>query len=126
MGLGSNFKAKVDRVLNNRAIRSTCTFVPRTKTIGAYGGYEVSTKTLGTSVTVNCVPAEYFGTKMLIRSEGNFNAGDVKLIIPGETTITKDYHVTWQSETYDVSDIKPIILNNIKVAIIVILSKDTG
>jgi len=126
MGLGSNFKSKVDRILNNRNIRSTCTFIPRTKTIGSDGGYGASVKTIGNSVTVYCVPAEYFGTKMMIQMAGNFNAGNVKLIIGGNITLTKDYHVTWQNEDYDITEIKPVILNDVTVAKIVILNKDMG
>ncbi len=126
MGVGERWKKKMDRVLNNRAIRSTVKFTPITKTIGAHGGYEPPIETIGAKVTVNCIPSDYFGTRMLEMGAGNFDSGDMKIIIKAEETITKDYTVEWQSETYEVEEIRPFILNNIKCAQIVNLSKQTS
>lgn len=125
MGLGSDFKAKIDAVLNNTAIRSTITFIPKTKVIGAFGGYEAPTETSSSVVTVYCIPFGYIKTKFFKQMMGDFNAGDVGVVIKGETTITKDYTASWQSETYDVTEIKPVILNDVTVAKIIGLNKKT-
>lgn len=126
MGIGSDFKAKMDNIISNTAIRSTITFNPITKVIGSYGGYEAPTETTGTSVSVYCIPFGYVKTKFLKQMMGDFNAGDTGVVIKGDTTITKDYTASWQSETYDVTEIKPVVLNDVIVAKIISLNKKTN
>ncbi|MCK9370466.1 hypothetical protein M0R04_11200 [Candidatus Dojkabacteria bacterium] len=126
MGLGSDFKSKIDSILNNTAIRSTVTFIPKTKAIGAFGGYVAPTETTSANVTVYCIPFSYVKTRFMKQIVGNFNAGDFGIVIKGDITVTKDYDATWQSETYDITEIKPVILNDVIVANIVTLNKKTS
>ena len=126
MGIGSDFKSKIDFLLNNTAIRSTITFIPKSKVIGGFGGYEAPTETTSSNVTVYCIPFSYVSTKFIKQMMGNFNAGDVSVVIKGDTTLTRDYDATWQSETYDVTEIKPIVLNDVTVAKVVGLNKKTN
>jgi hypothetical protein len=126
MGLGNDFKAKMDAILNNTAIRSSITFIPKTKAIGAFGGYVAPTETTSSSVTVYCVPFGYVSSKFMKQFVGNLNAGDVGVVIKGDISVTRDYDATWQSESYDVTEIKPVVLNNVTVAKIVGLNKKTN
>ncbi len=126
MGRGANFKAKMDRIIENTTIRSTITFTPKTKTIGAYGGYEAPTETTSADVTVYCIPFGYVKTKFMKQFVGNLNAGDTGVVIKGDVSITRDYDATWQSETFDVTEIKPVVLNDVIVAKIVSLNKKTN
>lgn len=126
MGRGANFKAKMDRIIDNRTIRSTITFVPKTKVIGTYGGYGAPTETTSANVTVNCIPFSYVSTMFIKQLMGNFNSGSTGVVIKGDISVTKDYDATWQSETYDVTEIKPVVLNDVTVAKIVSLNKKTS
>lgn len=126
VSMGTRFKSQIDNILNNNAIRSTVTFTPKTKVIGAYGGYVSPTETTSSDVTVYCIPMSYVKTKFMKQFIGNLNAGDVDIIIKGDVTITRDYDATWQSETYDVTEIRPFVLNDVIVAKVVGLNKKTN
>ena len=126
MGFGSDFKGKMDRILDNTAIRSTAIHYPKTKTIGSYGGYESPSEASGTTVTINCIPSSYFGSKFIDHYFGQFNASDVNLVVKGNVTLGEGDHITFKTKYYKVTEVKPIILNDVVVANIVSLSKITS
>lgn len=126
VSMGTKMKIKVDRILDNPRIRSTATLTPKTKVIGSYGGYVKPTETDGTPTTIYVIPSNYVATNFLILMAGNFDSGSIKLITKGDTTITKDYSITWQSKAYDIEEIRPIMLNDVKVALVISLSENTA
>ena len=121
---GDKMKIKVDRVLDNPRIRSTATLTPKTRTEGSYGGYEAPSEDSGTSSTIYVIPNDFVGINFLVRAVGSFSAGSVRLITKGSVSINKEDSIEWQGTTYDVEEVRPIIVTDVVVAKAISLSEN--
>jgi hypothetical protein len=120
--LGEDIKLIVDDLLNNEDIRTSFTVTPITKSNSNYG-YDGSTSTSGTATLVYGVPSNNINPRLNFLKMGDMKEGDLRVIMPADTVVNEKSIVTFKTQTYTILEMKPIVFNEITVAIALSLSK---
>jgi len=122
--LGTDIKEQFERILNDERIRSSITITPRSPSIsGSYGGYESVNENEGTSINTYCVPITYIEPRLGLLNFGDLKEGEIRVLIKPSETVDSNDKITFQSVDYDIREIKPIVFNDVKIAIALTLSK---
>lgn len=104
---------------------STVTITPYTQTT-VDGGYSGQVETDSTAVSETAVPYEEI-KKLTKEKMGDIETGDIQLALKYSASIdisgSTKYKATWQSEVYDVADLRRYTVEDTLVAYIITLSK---
>jgi hypothetical protein len=119
--LGVSTRASIRKLISNSNFKSILTLTPVTVTIGSKGGYEVNTETESTSVTIDCIPANFIKSTLVTRVMGDLRQGEVRFVIRDDETIdAKGFDkVVFSGETFMLKEIRPIPFNEVTVAQII-------
>ena len=121
MGRWEGFRSKITNFITNNG--STVIITPRTPTAGSYGGYEPASVGAGTAVTTVGISTDYLFKKEK-ETFGHLKTGRVSITIKYSETVTKDYLVTWQSESYSINEIKNFMAGNVVICKMLLLSRE--
>ena len=121
--LGNAIKSQVNAWLNDDNIRSTFILTPITKSVGANGGYSALTRTTGTARSVYCIPANNMKLKLALVNYGDLKTGEVRLFLSADEVVSKDDQITWQSDEYEIREMKKTTFNDVQVCLVLTLSK---
>ena len=123
---GSRVKKQVDKYLNKKGIRNKITINSRTRTNDSYGGYE-GDSFASSSTSTYCIPvSEYVQTDLGLVAYGDLQEGDVRVLLSSTESIDENDTVTYQSITYLVRRINPIVISDITIAKDVLLSRQVS
>ena len=123
--LGESTRKSIRGVISNTNFKSELTLTPITVTQGDYGGYGPNTETEGTSVTVDCVPANFIKSLLSNMGVGKVRSGEVRFVIRDDVVLdlTGFDKVTFNEEIFDIMEIRPIPFNEVNAAIIITCSR---
>jgi len=121
---GERLRRQFDRYLNQKSIRNSITIVARTRTADDYGGYEGDSYSSSSNSTY-CIPVtEYVQTRMGMVKYAELKEGDLRILVRGDESIDENDTVTFNSLTYLVREIKPVIIGDITVCQDVFLARE--
>lgn len=111
-----------NKIFNNTSgVGSTLTVTSLTSTTDAYGE---DVYTDGTATTVYAVPFNYKSYYQTFTKWGELDVGEMDILVPYDTSIGRDYKITFQSTDYKVKDIEDYIIKDSILAKAVRLSED--
>jgi len=118
MSIGTSIKSQIEKVITKYG--STVIINPRSTTVSEaqYGGYSGSTEGAGTPVTTLAVPTSFL-QNITFRDVGTMTEGVIEIAFNSAETITKDGRITWQGQNYTISNIEPVPIQDVTVAIFV-------
>lgn len=123
MGVGSAMRAAVTSAIND--IGSDIVITPYTKA-SSDSGYSGQVETDGSAVTYTAIPFEEF-KNLLKQPVGDLESGGFQLALKYNAVFDLSgstyYKATYQSETYDIRNIKRYAIDNTLVAWILTMSK---
>lgn len=121
MADATTFRNKLTSTINENG--STVVIIPKTKTVGSYGGYEEVTDTEGTSVSTLGLPS----SSLIQRGGepfGKLKEGECTIVLKYDEIVEKDYEVTWKEDNYKVQEIKKVRMQDTIIGIRVKLSRN--
>lgn len=123
MGIGNSIRNAVTSAIN--VIGSDVVITPYTIT-STDSGYSGQVETNGTSVTEKAIPFEEF-KNLLKQKFGNLETAGMQLALKYSATFdiigTTKYKITYNGDTYDITEPKRYAIENTLVAWIITLSK---
>lgn len=121
--LGNSIQSLIRSLINNKSIRSNMTLTPISRTKGSLGGYKAVTESESASSTVFCIPTSYVQDKTELEKFGDLKTGELSLIIRDDQTLDTNDEVTFESQDYNIREIKPVHFNEVNVGNEIILSE---
>lgn len=121
---GERLRKQFDRYLNQNSIRNSITINSRTRTADSYGGYTGDSYSSSSNSTY-CIPVtEYVQTRMGLVKYADLREGDLRILVRGDESIDENDTATYNSLTYLVREIKPVIIGDITVCKDVLLARE--
>jgi len=120
--VGDSVKSAVNNVVDSFPTAVTLTSRAPVTSAGDWGGYDTITENAGTPTATSAVPYDLVDPDLNLGNFGNLEAGEVRMVFKGGTSIDKDTKVTFNSRDWDIRVIEPIVFNDVEVALVVTLA----
>lgn len=121
---GTRLRKQINKYLNKKGIRNSISINAHTKTNDNWGGYEGDSFS-SSSTSTYCIPVnEYVQTELGLVKYGDLKKGELRVLLKYDESIDENDTVTYQSLTYLVRRINPIVISDITVAQDVLLSRE--